>query len=446
MIAKARAAQKVLEGYNQEQIDALVRAAGKAIYDNAKVISEEAVAETGYGRLDSKILKHERCTMAAWHYLKDKKSVGLIERDHINGLDLFAKPIGVVACLTPVTNPTATTISNGMNVIKCRNAMIVAPHPRAKKVTKHAVELMSQAMTALGAPDNVIQIIEEPSMDLTQELMQKSNVVIATGGGPMVRSAYSSGRPSFGVGPGNVQVILAEDYKDYGALATTIVNNRAYDNGMPCNGEQTLHIPKSEVPAVLAAFEKAGGFILSEEKANELEGLLFDSEKKTFKPAYVGMTVSKLAAELGVSTPADTKILLFPSRGADKENLLFKEKLCPVLQYAPYDSFEKALEDAKFALLWEGAGHTSIVYTNDKATAEKAGEALPVCRVLVNQPGAAAAGGSFINGLAPTMSLGCGSWGNNSISENLTYKHLMNITRLAYHNGGGMPAPEEIWG
>lgn len=444
IIEKARAAQAVLEGYSQEQVDALVKAMGKVIFDNARTIAQEAVEESGYGRVDSKIVKLERCTQAAWFYLHDKKSVGMIDYDPVEKLATFAKPLGVVAALVPTTNPVSTTVSNGMNIIKCRNAMIVSPHPRTKAVTKHGVDLMNAELKKLGAPENLIQIIEKPSMDATQELMKKVDVVVATGGAAMVKSAYSSGRPSFGVGPGNVQVVVAPDYTDYDKLATQVINSRAYDNGMPCTGEQALHIQKDAVDAVLAAFQAKGAYVLPADKAPMLAGLLFKENGMT-DPTHVGMRPSKLAGLMGLDIPEDTQLLLFESLGMTRDNLLRREKLCPVVQYFPYETYEEGIANARSNLEWEGAGHSSVVYTNDEARAEYAGAQLPVSRLLVNQPGGAASGGNFINGLHPTMSLGCGSWGNNSISENLTYRHLMNTTRLAYYHEPTIPSSEEVW-
>lgn len=444
LIEKARKAQKILEGFTQEQVDALVRAMGKVTYDNAEMLAREAVEESGYGRVDSKVLKLQRCTLAAWHFMHDKKSVGMIEYDPVEKMATFAKPVGIVAALVPTTNPVSTTASNGMSIIKSRNAMIVSPHPRTKKVTKHGVDLMNAELAKLGAPENLIQIIEQPSMDYTAELMKKVDVVVATGGAAMVKSAYSSGRPSYGVGPGNVQVILAPDYTDYAKLASNVTGSRSYDNGMPCTGEQAIHLPKEAVDDVLAAFVAQGAYVLPDEYAAKLPKILFKENGMT-DPAHVGMLPYKLAALMGLEIPETTTLLLFKSQGMTRENLLRREKLCPVIQYFPYDTYEEGVANAKSNLEWEGAGHTSVVYTNDEKRAEYAGEIIPVSRLLVNQPAGAASGGNFINGLHPTMSLGCGSWGNNSISDNLTYRHLMNTTKLAYYHEPTIPAPEIVW-
>lgn len=444
MLEKARAAQAEIENYTQEQVDALVKIIGRTIYDHAEILAAEAVEETHFGRVDSKIYKQKKAAAAAWFYLRDKKSVGIIENDTMNKVVTFAKPVGVVACLAPSTNPTSTVASNGMNIIKCRNSTIVSPHPGAKNVTIHGVRLINEALREAGAPDNLIQVIEEPGMDKTKELMQKSDVIVATGGHAMVKSAYSSGRPSFGVGQGNVQVIIADDYKDYDKAALTIVGGRAYDNGIPCTGEQALHFLKEDYDRVVEAFTKAKVAMIPDDRAEGLAGLLF-KEDGAINPKYVGMKPAKLAKELGFEVPGDSEVLIFNSRGLGRTNLLCREKLCPVIQLFPYESFEEGVEAARSNLLWEGAGHTSVIYTEDEKKAEYAGGKLPVGRLLVNQAGGAASGGNYINGLEPTMSLGCGSWGNNSISENLTYRHLMNVTKLAYYHDCTMPPLDEVW-
>ena len=304
MLEKAGAAQAEIENYTQEQVDVLVKLIGETIYDNAELLAEEAVRETHFGRVDSKIYKQKKATAAAWYYLKDKKSVGIIENDTVNQVVTFAKPLGIVACLAPSTNPTSTVASNGMNILKCRNSMIVSPHPGTKNVTIHGVNLINEALKAAGAPENLIQIITEPGMDKTKELMAKADVTVATGGHAMVKSAYSSGRPSFGVGQGNVQVVVADDYKDYEKMAATVVSSRAYDNGIPCTGEQALHFPKEDYDKVIEAFVKAKAALIPDDKAGKLAGLLF-KENGAINPKYVGMKPAELAESLGFEAPED---------------------------------------------------------------------------------------------------------------------------------------------
>ena len=445
LIANAKKAQKEFESYTQEQVDELVRAMGKVIYDNAEELAREAVEETGYGRVDSKIIKLRKSSMAAWFYMKGKKSTGILEYDTMNDLVLIAKPLGVVAALVPTTNPTSTMASNGMSIIKCKNACIISPHPRAKKCTMHGFQLIRDELDRLGAPKNIFQIVEELSVENTDELMKKSDVIVATGGTGMVKAAYSSGRPSFGVGPGNDQVVVAPDYTDYDFIAKTVVGSRSYDNGMACVGEQALHVQKDRMDDVVSAFLANDAAMIPDDKLPKLQEMLF-KPNGSVDAAHVGMTALEIADYLGITVPESTQLLIFKCPGMTRDNWLRREKMCPLVQFFPYDTFNDALANAKSNLEWEGAGHTSIVYTNDKQAAEQVGVTLPVSRVLVNMPGNAASGGNFINGLAPTMSLGCGSWGNNSISENLTYRHMMNVTRLAYYHDSTMPEPEKVWG
>jgi succinate-semialdehyde dehydrogenase len=446
LIRKAKEAQSIIGNYSQQQVDAIVKAIGKAIYYNAEMLAMEAVDETGFGNVESKTWKQQKTCIAAWVYLRDKVSVGVIEEDTINGIVTYAKPVGVIACLLPSTNPTSTLANNAMNAIKSGNAIILSPHPKAKKTSLHGVALVNEELKKLNAPENLIQIIQEPAMALSQELMSKADVVVATGGFGMIKAAYSSGRPSYGVGQGNVQALIAEDYTDYKTAADMIVMNRHYDNGIPCTCEQSVFFPGIREHEFLSAFISSGAYpVEDDDKIEKLTAVMF-SETGAINVENVGLTAVKLAEKIGLDIPSNTRILLVKARGAGREHLLCKEKLNPVLQYYTYEKFESALEIAKTNLLMEGAGHTATVFTNNETTARLVGEKLPVGRVVVNQIGAAASGGSLINGLNPTMSLGCGSWGNNSISENLTYRHLMNVTKVAFPKKDFVfPSPEEVW-
>jgi succinate-semialdehyde dehydrogenase len=446
LLEKARKAQRELESYTQGEIDRIVKTIGKTIYDNAEVLAEEAVKESGFGRVDSKTWKQKKTCVAAWRYLRDKKSTGIIEEDFLHEVITYAKPIGVIACVAPSTNPTSTVASNGMSIIKAGNAMIVAPHPRTKGCTQHGVALINAALANIKSPANLIQVIEAPTMALSQELMSKCDVTLATGGVAMVKAAYSSGKPSFGVGQGNVQTIVAADYSDYDNVASIVTGNRAYDNGVPCTCDQCLHFPKAAEEQILASFQKSGAYILNDEKKiDELLTIMFQPNG-AINPQNVGIPAIELARRLGIDAPEDTMILMAKARGVGRQDMLCKEKLNPVLAYMPYAAFEQGVQNAKENLLMEGAGHSAVVFTNETETASQVGAILPVSRVVVNQAGGTASGGNLCNGLNPTMSLGCGSWGNNSISENLTYRHLMNMTKVAFPiKGATFPTPEEAW-
>lgn len=448
LVENAKKAQLALEDYTQEQTDALVKAIGKAIFDNKEVLSKEALEETGLGVLAGKIAKHEKVILSHWAYMKDKPSVGLIEKDEVNEIYTFAKGLGIVACLTPTTNPTTTAIGNSMCAVKSRNAVIISPHPRAKKCTSHAVALMNEAIADLGGPENLIQSIEEPTLDKTHELMEKADVIIATGGSAMVKAAYSSGRPSFGVGPGNAQIIVDRDYDNYPLMAAQVMGSRMYDNGMPCTGEQTVIIPEEKADEIVNIFIEKGAYLITGEE--DIEKLRKNIFPKGFDGPLnvdiVGQTAEGVAKYIGIEVPEGTKLLMASLSKFGKEEVLAREIMCPITRVYTYKDIDEAINIAKTNLLMEGAGHSSGIYSNNDENIMKAGEQLPVGRLMVCQPNSNVAGSTFANGLPPTISIGCGSWGNNSISENLNYKHLMNTTRVSYiiKNAPDLIA-EEVW-
>ena len=445
LMAKARKAQAEVASYNQEQVDAMVRVIGKAVYDNAEILAKEAVTETRMGVYEDKVAKNMGKSRTIWNSLKGKKSVDIIGPDEEKeGIILVAKPKGVIGAITPTTNPIVTPMCNAMFALKGRNAIIVAPHPRSKNCSAHAVELMNEELKKLGAPENLIQIIAEPSVELTGELMAAVDVVVATGGMAMVKAAYSSGKPAFGVGAGNVQVIVDRDY-DFDKAAKDIIAGRKFDNGIICSGEQSIIAPLDMHAQVMQAFVNNGAFYIEDEAIIEkFRNTLFINDSINGK--VVGQSVQFIADMAGVKVPADAKIVILKGKGIGAADVLCKEKMCPVMVTLTYNTFEEAVEIAKTNLLYEGAGHTAAVHSNNTEHIEYAGKALPISRLVVNQPSSTGAGGSFNNGFNPTTTLGCGSWGNNSISENFTYYHLINISRIGYFNKDAkVPTPEEIW-
>lgn len=444
MVEKAREAQRVYETFNQEKVDSIVKAIGKVIYDNAEILAKEAVEETRMGVYEDKVAKNRGKSKTIWNSLKDKKSIGIIDEDVENGLISIAKPIGVVCAVTPTTNPIVTPMCNAMFALKGGNAIIVAPHPRSKKSSTHAVELMNEEIKKLGGPDNLIQIIEEPSIELTNELMQKSDVVLATGGMAMVKSAYSSGKPSFGVGAGNVQVVLDRDI-DYIEATEKVIAGRKFDNGIICSGEQSIIVPEDKYEDVVKAMEANGAFYVGdEETVSKFREVLF--KNGMINGDVVGQSVQFIADLAGVEVPKETKVILLEPTGVGKEDLLCKEKMCPVMIIIPYNTFEEAVDIAQTNLELEGKGHTTAIHSNNQEHIKYAGLNLTVSRLVVNAPSSTTAGGSLFNSLSPTTTLGCGTWGNNSISENLNYKHLINVSRVAFvKTGVTAPTDEEIW-
>lgn len=356
----------------------------------------------------------------------------------------MAKPMGVVGAVTPTTNPIVTPMSNIMFALKGRNAIIIAPHPRAKGCSTHTVTLINEAISKYNVPENLIQIIAEPSIELTNELMQKSDVTVATGGMGMVKAAYSSGKPAYGVGAGNVQCIIDKgvDIKD---AVPKIIIGRTFDNGIICAGEQTVIAHRDEYQSVMDTFVENGAYYT--EDPNEVEAfrkVLF--ENGAMSKHVVGQSAEKIASLAGVEIPEKTKLILLKADGYGDKDLLCKEKMCPVMATFMYDKFEDAVEIAQSNLYIEGRGHTVAVHSNNIDNIEYAGVNLTVSRLVVNQTSATSAGGSFFNGFAPTTTLGCGSWGNNSISENLDYHHLINVSRIGHFmKDAKVPSDNELW-
>lgn len=442
MIAKAKIAQQAFEKFDQQQVDAIVKAIGKIIYDNAVELAENAVAETRMGNVPDKITKNKGKSRAIWNNLKGKPSIGVIAEKDENGIVKIAKPVGVVGAVTPTTNPVVTPMCNSMFALKGGNAIIIAPHPRAKNCSGQTVDLMNSEIKRLGGPDNLIQCIREPSIAATNELMQKVDVLVATGGPAMVAAAYSSGKPSFGVGPGNVQVIIDTDVA-YEETAEKVITGRSFDYGIICSGEQSVIAQKDQYDDVIAAFiAKGAHYVDDQETADKLRAVIF--ENGHISPDVVGQSPQVIAEMAGIDIADDAKIILIKSNGSD-DDILRKEKMCPVMVAFDYDDFDEAVAIAKFNLNIEGKGHTCAIHSNNQDHITQAGIVLPISRLVVNEASSITAGGSLKNGFAPTTTLGCGSWGNNSISENLDYHHLINVHRIGYVHDKPAPSDDEIW-
>jgi succinate-semialdehyde dehydrogenase len=353
--------------------------------------------------------------------------------------------MGVVAAVTPVTNPVVTPMCNVMFALKTGNAVIIAPHPKAEKLTDLLTREFMKVVKANGGPDDLVQNVKNGSIETTQELMKVADVVVATGGAAMVKSAYSSGKPSFGVGAGNVPVIVDTD-ADFSDAATKIVTGAAFDNGIICSHEQFVLVPEEKYRVALKSFEDTGKVWFTEDAGlvQKFRDMVFPGGR--LNKDVVGRSCREIGAMVGVDIPASTRIILLPAKGAGADDVLAKEKLCPVVAIMPYKSFKEAVAAAKANLLVEGAGHSAAIHSNNETHIREAGLELPVSRVVVNQPCSFTAGGSLTNGFAPTTTLGCGSWGGNSISENLDYKHLMNVSRIGkVITGKKVPTDAEIW-
>lgn len=445
LVERSRKAQKVLETYDQEKTDEIVKMFAKVIFDNAEPLAKLAVEESRMGVYTDKVAKNMGKSRNIWNALKDKKSIGIIERDEEAGLYIVAKPMGVIAAATPCTNPIVTPMCNAMYAVKCHNSIIIAPHPRSKECAKAVAELYYKELDRMGVPRDIFLVIEEPSIDLTNELMRACDVVLVTGGAGVVKSAYSSGKPSYGVGPGNVQGIIDEGI-DYEAAASRMVASRIFDNGIICSGTQTIIAPEKDYDKVIDAFKAQGAYYVDDkETLDKLAAVVFPNG--VIGKDIVGQSVQTIAKLAGIDVPEDTKVIVVKPERHGAGVVWSKEKMCPMMAAYSYKTWEEAVEIAYDNLMVEGAGHSADIQSDNLEHIEYAGVRLPVSRVLVNQTSSSMAGGAFANSLNPTTTLGCGSWGNNAISENLFYTHLMNRSRISFvKKNWRQPSDEEIFG
>ncbi len=444
LINKSRKAQLKFEKFSQEKTDNIVRAAAFAIYENAELLARSAVDETRMGVYEHKVIKNKGKAKIIWNSLKGVPSKGILSRDLNSGITEIARPVGIVGAVTPCTNPIVTPMCNAMFALKGGNSIIISPHPRSKICSSAAVRLMNEALSKLGAPENLIQIIEEPTVELSNELMRQVDVVVATGGMPMVKAAYSSGKPAYGVGVGNVQCIIDSGI-DYAEAVSKIIAGREFDNGIICSGEQTAILPEADYDKIISEFLSQGAFYIDDaEKVEKFTQKLFPGG--IMNRDMVGVSAFSAAEKAGFDVPPQTRVILLKALSYGNGCLLSKEKMCPVISVYSYKSFDEAITCAQANLDIDGRGHSVSIHSDNTNNIEYAGKVLTVSRILVNQICSTQNGGAFINSLTPTTTLGCASWGNNSISENFSHRHLLNIIRIAQPKKNSYtPSDEEIW-
>lgn len=447
LIEKARAAQEIFEGYDQAQVDQCVKVIGKALADRAEEFAKDSVVESKMGVYEDKIAKIRNKAMFTWKYLKGKPSVGIIDRDvEAPGITRVAKPIGVIGAITPVTNPVMTPMHNAMIALKGRNAVIICPHPSAKNVGYKATECMRGALKAIGAPEDLILCVEpdQLSMEVSACIMSDCDVCIATGGPGMVAAAYSSGKPAFGVGAGNNQCLIDVD-ADPKKIAPMIVTGRTQDNGVLCTCEQTVICPEGMYDTMMAELQANGvQYYEKKEDIDKLRETIFPGGELNKK--CVGMLAEDIAKLAGLECKPGTRALMAACEVAGVAETLSKEKLFPVIAAYKYKTWEEGVDIVVANLDNMGKGHSISMHSFNKDNVEYAANRVHVSRFLVNGIGSAGLGGAATNNLVPTGTLGCGTWGGNSISENLSYKHLINISRIAWTDES-MPFPnaDEVW-
>ena len=431
-IARTRSAQIKFSTYSQEQVDKIFLAAASAANKARISLAKMAVAETGMGVVEDKVIKNNYAAEYIYNAYKNTKTCGVIEEDKSFGIQKIAEPIGVVAAVIPTTNPTSTAIFKCLLALKTRNAIIISPHPRAKGCTIAAAKLVLEAAVKAGAPEGIIDWIDVPSLELTNTVMKEADIILATGGPGMVKAAYSSGKPAVGVGAGNTPAIIDES-ADILLAVNSIIHSKTFDNGMICASEQSVIVMESIYEAVKKEFSVRGCYFLNPEETQKVRKTIIINGGLNAK--IVGQKAARIAELAGVTVPAGTKILIGEVESVELSEEFAHEKLSPVLAMYKAKDFEDALSKAEHLVADGGYGHTSSIYLDDVTEREKLAAfaaRMKTCRILVNTPSSHGGIGDLYNfKLAPSLTLGCGSWGGNSVSENVGVKHLLNIKTIA---------------
>jgi sulfoacetaldehyde dehydrogenase len=447
MIGRARAAQAVFETYDQQRIDDVVAAAAWAIYEptRARELAELSVRATGLGRVEDKIAKNQRKTFGTLRDLTGARSVGVLREDPELGITEYAKPVGVVAAVCPSTNPAATPANKTMMALKGGNAVIISPSPKGASTSALLVGYMHAEFDKLGVPRDLVQFVAEPTKPLTTELMRQADLVVVTGSQRNVRQAYSSGTPAIGVGAGNAPVIVAED-ADVADAAAKIKRSKVFDYATSCSSENSVHIDAAVYDRTLAALRGQGGYLLTAEEKRRLQEVMWPDGK--LSSGVTAQPPDKIAALAGLDSPEAraADFFMVEEDGVGPDFPFSGEKLSVVLTVYRYTDFDSALTRIQQMLDHQGAGHSCGIHTHDEERARTVARRLRVARVLVNQAHCFGTGGSFDNGLGFTLTMGAGTWAGNSISDNLSYRYFINITRLARVIPERVPTEQDLWG
>lgn len=446
-IQEMKEAQKIFATYSQEQVDKIFFAAASAANKNRIPLAKMAVEETGMGIVEDKVIKNHFASEYIYNAYKDTKTCGVIEEDPVYGIKKIANPVGLIAAVIPTTNPTSTAIFKTLIALKTRNAIILSPHPRAKICTIAAAKIVLDAAVAAGAPEGIIGWIDVPSLELTNEVMKNSDIILATGGPGMVKSAYSSGKPAIGVGAGNTPVIIDET-ADIKLAVNSIILSKTFDNGMICASEQSVTVLDSIYDKVKEEFAYRGCYFLNPDETEKVRKTMIINGSLNAK--IVGQSAYTIASLAGIDVPKDTKILIGEVESVDISEEFSHEKLSPVLAMYRAKTFDEAIKKAERLIADGGFGHTASLFIDTKETEKinKYQEAMKTCRILINTPASQGGIGDLYNfKLAPSLTLGCGSWGGNSVSDNVGVMHLLNIKTVAERRENMLwfRAPEKIY-
>ncbi len=453
LVERARNAQSRISVWNQEQVDLMISSVAWSILEPGRnrLLAELAVKDSGLGNADDKFNKNFRKTLGLVRDLKGAVSVGVLREDREKGITEIARPVGVVAAITPSTNPGATPINKILNALKCRNAIILAPSPKGASTCAKLLEFVHAQLDAVDAPRDLVQMLPTPiSKEATHELMRRADLVVATGSQSNIRAAYTCGTPAFGVGLGNAAVII-DEHADCGAAAAKIARSKVFDNATSCSSENGLVILSSAYNAMMGALEAQGGVLLTEDDQARLQAFMFPNGK--LGSAATAQSAPTIARQAGLQTPgaANARFLMVRPVSAGPEHPFSGEKLSPVLSIWQVADFDQALDMVKRIYAYQGAGHSVGLHTAASGAemeyrARRLAEEVPVSRVIVNQAHAIATGGSFDNGLPFSLSMGCGTWGGNNFAENMNYRQYMNVTRIARPIPERIPSVEELLG
>lgn len=447
-LARVKEAQRKFADYSQEEVDRIFLAAASAANKARIPLAKQAVAETGMGIVEDKVIKNHYAAEYIYNAYKDVKTCGVLEEDKAFGIKKIAEPVGVIAAVIPTTNPTSTAIFKTLIALKTRNGIVISPHPRAKNCTIEAAKIVLEAAVKAGAPEGIIDWIDVPSLDMTNLVMKESDLILATGGPGMVTAAYSSGKPAVGVGPGNTPAIFDES-ADILLAVNSVIHSKTFDNGMICASEQSVIVDKKIYKQVKDEFKKRNCYFLNKEELDKVRSTIIINGALNAK--IVGQTAHRIAELAKVKVPEDTKILIGEVEKVDMSEEFAHEKLSPVLAMYKAENFDDALNKAERLIEDGGLGHTASVYLDTTSAKEKLdlfSAKMKACRILVNTPSSFGGIGDLYNfKLAPSLTLGCGSWGGNSVSDNVGVKHLLNIKTVAERRENMLwfRAPEKIY-
>ncbi len=445
LIERARKAQSEIENYTQEQVDTLVKAIAWEVVkeENSKIIASLAVEESRLGNYDGKYTKLQKKVRGTLRDLNGAKSVGIIEENHEKGLIKIAKPVGVIGALVPCTNPEATPVIKAMNAIKGRNAIIFAPHPRTKKTNTLIINTMRKALKKYGAPEDLLIPIEEPTMEISGELMKQCDLVVATGGSGMVKAAYSSGTPAYGVGAGNA-VVVVDETADLKEAANKIMLSKTFDYATSCSSDNSIVVVESVYEQLLENLQAEGGYLTNTEEKEKIKNALWIHGH--LNREIIAQPASKIAEVAGIEIGEDKTFIMVEETGVGIDYPFSGEKMSVVLTVYKVKDFNEAINKVNEITSYQGTGHSCGLYTTDDERVKEIGLRTKTSRVMIRQPQCYGNSGNWDNGMPFTLTLGCGTWGGNIASENITWKHFINVTWVSKPIEPVIPSDEELFG